>query len=154
MLDTPRITTTIAQTAAVVHLTIPRDQIQRAMGPAIGEVMAALGVQGIAPAGPLFSHHRRMDPAIFDFEIGVSVSAAVQPVGRVVPATLPAATVARTIYRGPYEGLGQAWGEFQQWVRDHGHTAAPNLWECYAVGPESSDDSSTWQTELSQPLLR
>jgi hypothetical protein len=32
--------------------------------------MAAVAAQGIAPAGPWFTHHLRMDPATFDFEIG------------------------------------------------------------------------------------
>ena len=34
MIDTPQITQTAAQPAAVIHLTIPREEIQQAMGPA------------------------------------------------------------------------------------------------------------------------
>ncbi len=85
MIDTPQITETTAQHAAVIRLTIPRAEIQQAMGPAIGEVMAAVGEQGIGPAGPVFSHHFKMDPEIFDFEVGVPVASPVTPVGRVQP---------------------------------------------------------------------
>ena len=37
----------------------PREEIQLAMGPGIREVFAVLAAQGIAPAGPWFTHHRR-----------------------------------------------------------------------------------------------
>jgi effector-binding domain-containing protein len=108
MIDPPRVVQTTKQSTAVIRLTIPRDQIQALMGPAIGEVIAAVSAQGIGPAGPVYSHHFRMDPATFDFEVGVPVSAPVNPVGRVQPSELPAAKVVQTIYRGPYEGLGPA----------------------------------------------
>ena len=152
MIDTPLIVQTQAQLAAVIRLTIPRAEIQQVMGPAIGEVMGALAGQGIVPAGPVFSHHFRMDPATFDFEVGVPVASPVTEMGRVKRSQLPAALVARTVYRGPYEGLGQAWGEFETWLHAHGHTGAPNLWECYLAGPESSPDPANWQTQLNRPL--
>ncbi len=154
MIDTPHITETTAQPAAVIHLTIPREQIQEVMGPGIGEVYAAIAAQGIAPAGPWYSHHLRMDPEIFDFEIGVPVLAPVTAAGRVKPGQLPAATVARTIYHGDYEGLGAGWGEFMAWIEAEGLTQAPDLWECYLTDPGSDPDPNTWRTELNRPLVR
>ena len=71
-----------------------------------------------------------MSPKVFDFEIGVPVSAPFTPAGRVKPGMLPAAKVVRTVYRGAYEGLGDAWGEFDAWI------------------------ASKWQTELNRPLAR
>jgi effector-binding domain-containing protein len=154
VLDTPQIVTTQAQLTAVIRLTIPREEIRTVMGPGIGELMAAVAAQGIAPAGPIFSHHLKMDPAIFDFEIGVPVAAPIAAAGRVKAGSLPAATVARTVYRGPYEGLGSAWAEFNAWIAAEGHTPAPNLWECYVAGPESGPDPAGWRTELNRPLTR
>ena len=52
MLDTPRITLT-----AVIRLNIPREEIRNVMGPGIEELMAAVATQGIATAGPWFTHH-------------------------------------------------------------------------------------------------
>lgn len=153
MIDTPQITRFAGQSAAVIRFTIPRAEIRNVMGPAIGEVMAAVAAQGISPAGPVFSHHFRMDPEIFNFEVGVPVATPVSPVGRVKPGELPAATVARTIYHGPYEGLGAAWGEFGAWIAANGHKPGPNLWECYVAGPESSPDPANWRTELNRPLI-
>ena len=83
MLDTPTLVQTTAQPAAVIRITVPRDEIQQAMCPAITEVMAAVTAQGAAPAGPIFSHHFRMSPDVFDFEVGVPLSTPINPVGRV-----------------------------------------------------------------------
>ena len=152
MLDTPQITQTAAQLTAIIHLTVPREEIRNVMGPGIGEVMAAVAAQGIAPAGPWFTHHLRMDPDTFDFEVGVPVTAPVVAVGRVKAGQWPAMKVARTVYHGEYEGLGAAWGEFMAWIAAQGLTPGPDLWECYAAGPESSPDPSTWRTELNRPL--
>lgn len=152
MLEKPQIVQTEAQLSAVIRLTVPRAQIQEVMGPAIAEVMAVIAAQDIAPAGPVFSHHLRMDPDTFDFEVGVPVMTPVSATGRVNASQLPAAKVARTLYQGPYEGLGGAWGEFIEWITAEGHKPAPNLWVCYVAGPESNPDPATWRTELNRPL--
>ena len=153
MLDKPRIVQAEAQRAAIIRFTIPRAEIRNVMGPGIGELMAAVAAQGMAPAGPWFSHHLRMDPDTFDFEIGVPVTAPVAAAGRMKPGQLPATTVARTVYHGDYEGLGAAWGEFVAWIAANGHTPAPDLWDCYVSGPESSPDPAQWRTELNRPLI-
>ena len=152
MIDTPQITQTTAQLTATIHLTIPRNEIRSAMGPGISEVVAAAQAQGIGPNGPWFTHHLKMDPAVFDFEICVPVTAAVSPVGRVTPGEVPVVRVARTVYQGPYEGLGQAWGEFQQWIAANGHVPCRDLYECYLAGPESTVNPTEYRTELNQPL--
>ena len=152
MLDEPKIVQTPEQKVAVIHLTIPRNKIQEEMGPGHNELMSTLKAQGITPAGPWFSHHLRMDPAVFDFEIGVPVTAEVKAAGRVKPGTLPAATVARTTYRGGYEGLGSAWGEFEAWLTKNGHATAPDLWEVYSAGPETGNDPSLYRAELNRPI--
>lgn len=153
MIDQPQIVETQEQSTAVIRLTVPRAEIKSVMGPAIAEVMGALAAQGVAPAGPVFSHHFTMTPDVFDFEVGVPVSGAFSETGRVKASQLPAATVARTIYRGGYEGLGAAWGELGKWIASEGHQPAGNLWERYLAGPESSTDPATWQTELNRPLM-
>ncbi|MBX3357257.1 MAG: GyrI-like domain-containing protein [Phycisphaeraceae bacterium] len=153
MLEGPEITQSTAQAAAVIRLTIPRDQIQQVMGPAIGELMAALAACGVSPAGPVYSYHHRMCPTVFDFEVGVPVRSVVEGTGRVRSGELPAARVARAVYRGPYEGLGDAWREFDGWIKANGHATGPGLWESYIAGPESSRDPGMWRTELNRPLL-
>lgn len=154
MLDQPSITQSAAQPTAVIHLTVPRAEMRKVMGPGRAELMAALEAQGVVATGPWFSHHLKMHPDIFDFEIGVPVAAPVAASGRVRPGQLPATTVARTVYYGAYEGLGSAWSEFMTWIEAQGHTPAADLWECYVAGPESGSDPAGWRTELNRPLRR
>lgn len=153
MLDTPHLIETTLQQTAVIRLTIPRNEIRSVMGLAIAELMSTLAAQGLSPAGPLFSHHLRMLPDTFDFEVGAPVNATVRPVGRVIAGQLPATKVARTVYHGAYEGLAAAWGEFDAWIRANDHVAAPDLWEVYLAGPESSQDPGDWRTEFNRPLI-
>ena len=154
MIETPSIIETDSRRIAVIHLTVPQSEIRNVMQPSLRELMAAITAQGITSAGPWFTHHLRMDPEIFDFEIGVPDTEVVAAAGSVKPAQRLAMRVARTIYHGPYEGLGAAWGEFEAWVAAHGLTPAVDLWECYAAGPESSPDPANWRTELERPLVR
>ena len=153
MIDTPLIVRSTALRMACIHLTVPRTQIQTVMGPGIGEILGVLAAQGIAPSGPLFTHHRRQPTDSFDFAICIPIPTPVTPSGRVQNGELPAATVARTVYRGGYDGLGAAWGEFHAWIAAQGHTRRADLWEFYVQGPESGSDQSTWRTELNQPLV-
>lgn len=153
MIDTPHITQSKAQPMAFIRLTVPRSEIRTVMGPAITEVFSVLAAQGIAPAGPWFTHHMCRPTDVFDFEACVPVAQAVTASGRVQPGELPArAKVARTVFHGDYEGLGDAWGKFMQWIEENGYTGEEDLWECYTVGPEAGPDSSAWRTELNKPL--
>ena len=106
MLDKPQIVQTDAQLTAIIRLTIPREEIRNVMGPGIAELMAAVAAQGIATAGPIFSHHLRMDPDTSDFEIGVPVTAPVSAAGRVKAGQFPAASVARTRPPGARNSIG------------------------------------------------
>ncbi len=153
MIDAPRITQTVSQLTANLHLTVPRAEIRNVMGPGLSEVRAAIAAQGVAAAGPWFTHHLKMDPGIFDFEICVPVATPFTASGRVELRRWPATTVARTVYHGAYEGLGSAWGEFDRWIAAGGYTPRPDLLECYVVGPESGADASGWRTELNRPLV-
>jgi effector-binding domain-containing protein len=152
MISIPQIFQTEAEPAAVIHLTVPRSEMRKVFGPAVGELMAALAEQGVKPSSAVFAHHLKMSPDTFDFELGVKVVTSVKATGRVKPGELPATKVARTIYSGPYEGLPSAWGEFDTWMKANGHEKAENLWELYSVGPQSTPDPANWRTELNRPI--
>jgi effector-binding domain-containing protein len=154
MIDTPQIVQTATQPTAIIHITVPRAEIQRVMGPGLVELRAALAAQGIAPTGPWFTHHLKMAPDIFDFEIGLPVTRPVSAAGRVTAGELPATTVARTIYHGGYEGLPTAWPKLDAWIVAQGRTAGPSLWETYLTDPSSNSDPAAWRTELTRPLIR
>jgi len=153
MIDTPHVAHSPEAPMAFIHLTVPRAEIRTVMSPGLAELHAALAAQSVTPSGPWFTHHRRMDPAVFDFEICLPVSGLVTPSGRVQAGRFPAATVARTVLHGGYEGLADAWGRLDSWIAAQGHRPAGDLWECYVVGPETSADPADWRTELNRPLL-
>jgi effector-binding domain-containing protein len=153
MIETPRITESTIQVAAVLHVTVPREAIRSVMGAGLAEVQAAVAAQGLTSTGPWFTRHFRMDPKVFHFEIGVPIAQPIAPVGRVQRGRLPATRVARTVFYGKYEELPAAWGEFEEWITSNGHTAAPGLWEIYTVGPESSPNPDEWRAELNRPLM-
>lgn len=154
MISTPVILQTEAQTAAVIHITTPRTEMMKVFGPAVGELMAALAAQGVEPIGAVFAHHLKTSPGVFDFELGVKISAPVKATGRVKQGKLPAAKVARTVYSGPYDGLPKAWGEFDAWMKSNGLVQAETLWELYTVGPHATPDPAGWRTELNRPLVQ
>jgi effector-binding domain-containing protein len=153
MLDTPQIVQTTARLTAIIHFTIPRAEMMKVFAPGVSELMDTIAAQGIAPVGPVFTHHLKITPETFDFELGVQVSAPVVATGHVRPSHWPAMKVARTVCHGPYEGLPDAWAEFMRWIVTAGHAPAPDLWECYVTGPQSSPDPTTWRTELNRPLI-
>jgi effector-binding domain-containing protein len=152
MISTPAIIETTAQEAAVIRLTVPRSAMMQQFSPAVGELLAELRAQGIEPVGGVFAHHLQMSPDTFDFELGIQVTTPVRANGRVQRGALPAARVARTVYSGPYEGLPGAWNELMAWMGANGLTPAEDLWELYAVGPQSSPDPAGWRTELNRPI--
>ena len=156
MLSTPEIIDTPAVRTAVIRLAIPRSEIMPAMRAAIEELHRTLAGQSVAISGPMFSHHFRILPAEFDFEVGFPVAAEVRPQGRVLPVEMQAKKAVRATYTGSYEGLANAWWEFARQGREH--TAlhlqpAPDMWEEYFTGPESGLDPAHWRTNLYQPLL-
>jgi effector-binding domain-containing protein len=153
MIDRPEIVELKEQHTAVIHLIVPRTEIQKVMGPGLTEVKAVVAAQKIIETGPWFTHHLKMDPKVFDFEICVPVKSPVSANGRVKPGRLTARKAARTVYRGPYEGLGAAWSELGEWITTQGLKPASDLWEVYVAGPETGKDAASWRTELNQPLI-
>lgn len=148
MITTPEIVTTTEQPVATIHLVIPGMEMPQHMDPAIQELIALLGEQGMRPAGPMFSYHHRRPSDTFDFEIGFPVTKAVKESGRVRNSKLPAERVARTVYQGPYEGLSKAWPALQEWVRANGHAETGRFFERYLNNPDEVKDPKQYLTEL------
>lgn len=153
MLEAPRIVATEEHGAAVIHHTIPRFRMQEVMGPAVAELHTTLARQGLPEVGPVFAHHYKLDPEIFDFDVGIPTLIPVTPSGAVAPGRLPGTRVARATYIGAYEGLPDAWRELDAWIKAQGLRPGRSLWESYLRGPESGSLVREWRTELNRPLL-
>lgn len=152
MIETPLLTSTARQEAAVIRLEIALADMRTFVHPGIAEVMKVLTEQEIGPTGPWFIHVHELANSRIDFDIGVPVRTQVQPSSRVKPGCLPAAGIARTVHHGPYEGVIAAWKELEAWMKQTGHQPAKEMWEVYLVGPESGSDSSKWRTQLNRVL--
>ena len=150
MIDTPQILQTVTQHTALIPLTIPKAEMRSVMGPGVAEVFSTVAAQGVTPAGPWFTHHLRIVPDCWDFEIAVPVVTPIVAAGRVRPGEWPSMRAVRTVYRGPYEGLGAAWGEFMAWIAANGYMTTDELWERYLSGPESKP--ADLRTELTKGL--
>ena len=69
----------------------------------MSELNQAVASQGVSTAGPMFTHHFRMDPNFFDFEIGVPVASPITPSGRVQSIEIPALSIVRAGIHWPLQ---------------------------------------------------
>lgn len=116
------------------------------LGPAFGEVMAALG--GSAPAGPPFARYAMVEGESdgdvgFDVEAGFPVAADVPLTGRLESTTLPGGPAARVLYRGPYDGIAGVYEAVEAWFDAGGYVASGAPWESYLDGPEVPEPRTT-----------
>lgn len=153
MIETPELVDMSSRQIAYIHMTVPRDEIQNVMGPAIIELVGAINAQKNTITGPWFTHHLRRPTDSFDFKICFPVNSAITPIGRVESGVIDAMPTVQTIYQGPYEGLADAWGEFLAWIENSDHKTGEDLYECYVLGPQATEDSTKWRTQLSRQLI-
>lgn len=152
MIESPTVIEFETRPTAVIHFRIPRDQMGEAFGSAIPEIMELLNAQGAGPVGGVFAHHFEMIPDEFDFDLGFPISKPITGSGRVQAGEWPAMRVARTVYHGNYDGLPGAWAEFEAWYNELPDEKAPDIYESYDRGPESSENPADWRTGLYRPL--
>ncbi len=148
MITQPEVIITKESATAVIPLVIPGRDMPKYMDPAIQEIIKVLTDQGLQPAGPMFSYHKRRPSDTFDFEIGFPVAKAIKEEGRVINSKLPSVKVVRSVYQGPYEGLAQAWPALQKWVRENGHGETGRFWESYLNNPNEVKSPNEYRTEL------
>jgi effector-binding domain-containing protein len=106
----------------------------------LDEVYAFVGAGGATQDGHNVMLYRDDVPNV---EVGVQVSGAFEPTGRVVPSELPAGEVASTVHRGPYDALGEAHVAVKAWCGSHGHVLTGVRWEIYGDWHEDPADLET-----------
>ncbi len=149
---TPSIVQTEALPMAKIRARVPSREIQSHMGALVAELLAEMQTQGVAPAGPMLTHHFRPPDVFFDFEVCFPVSKPVRPARRMEPGEWPAMRVLRAVHEGSYSGLAAAWGELMAWAVREGIATTEEVWERYLVGPATNPDAAKWRTELNRPL--
>ena len=148
MITPPEVITTQEIATAVIPLLIPGRDMPKYMDPAIQEIIKTITGQGCQITGPMFSYHHRRPSDTFEFEIGFPVAKAIRESGRVKNSTLPSVKVACAVYQGPYEGLSEAWGAMQRWVREKKLPETGRFFERYLTNPDEVKDPKDYRTEL------
>lgn len=145
-------------TVVVAQTDLSMDDMPRFMDGAFGALMAVLEENHIEPVGPAFSLHYRIPEETAELEVGFPVDKELFDevlIGedlRVVPSTLPAHSIATVSHIGSYGHLGDAWGEFMQWVEENGYSPTVPFWEFYVTEPTPEMDPETLRTDLYVPL--
>jgi effector-binding domain-containing protein len=152
MIDAPKLVHSPQQHVALIRFRIPMREMPTIMGPGISEIYATISEQHLAATGSWFNHVFTQPTDEIDFAICVPIPTAVAATGRVEPSVRRACDVQRTNYTGPYEGLGSAWQAFTEATNGLNHVYTDDFWECYVHGPESTEDSNKFVTELNRPI--
>lgn len=123
------------QSTAVVRGHVAEGDIAAFLGEAFGEVMTALGQQGVTPAGPPFGRFTPGEDG-FQVEAGFPVDSPVTGTGRVTADELPGGPAAYTVHTGGYDTVAEAHEATMDWISDNGFVVSGEAWESYLDGPD------------------
>jgi DNA-binding transcriptional MerR regulator len=144
-----------ALTTAAIRATVDHAAVLTWYGAAMAELDRALGTAGMTatgPAGGLYHHE------LFTDERGEAVVyvpvADPRPSGRVQPFVVPARELAVTVHHGPHDDIDVSYGVLGSYVTEHELAVAGPVQEIYLVGPQHTEDSSAWRTEIGWPIFR
>ena len=94
-----------------------------------------------------------------DLELGIPVVAPIAGEGRIAGGELPGGRAITTWHIGPHDTLADAYARMQAWLKEHGREPDGAPWEVYYWidpnqyrGPAAWPDSTSWRTQLIQPI--
>ena len=151
MSDFEMVTVPERQTA-VLHETVPMNELPKFFQRAYGEVYSALQAEGLKPAGPPFSLYFGMPTDKVELEVGFPVEEKFTELGDVHASTLPGGKCVHGLHIGPYETMVQTYGEMTKWLVDHHLVPSNEMWEVYMSDPQKEPDPKTWRTEIYWPV--
>jgi effector-binding domain-containing protein len=136
-----RVVTAVARPTAVVRATTSWEEFPTVWGKLLDRVWTFVRGSDLLNHGRNVMLYRDDVPNV---EVGVEVTRAFPPGGRVVPSALPAGRAATTVHRGPYAGLGDAHRAVIDWCVTQGLAPAGTRWEVYG---HHNDDPAQLETE-------
>ncbi len=139
------------QPAAVVHGTVPVQEMPEFFGQAFGSVMAFLGAQGASPVGPPFGFYPSPPGEVIEVYAGFPVAAPLPSAGEVEMMELPGGRAATATHVGPYDTLEQTYHDLLAWMTDQGVKPAPAMWESYLSDP-GLEPPEQWRTNIIWPI--
>jgi effector-binding domain-containing protein len=136
---------------ASVRMSSDPSRLRRTITAIHGLVMVAVGDQGLAPAGPLFTRFHRRGIEI-ELEAGIPLAQSIQPVGVVAASSLPGGMALRLLHDGDHATLANSYEALEAFRTCHGYQAAGGPWECYLVDASDTPDPAEWRTDIYLPL--
>jgi effector-binding domain-containing protein len=130
------------------------EDIPRAIGDYLAEVVAHVEAAGGVMVGPPFTRYHEINFEDVLLEAGLPVAAPLAPAGRVEAAELPGGDAAATLHVGPYERLPEAGAALREWAEAHGWAVSGAGWEVYVNDPGEVSGPEEYQTRLFVPLAR
>ncbi|GEL25967.1 MerR family transcriptional regulator [Pseudonocardia sulfidoxydans NBRC 16205] len=127
------------------------------IGDSIPRLMAVLGRQEVAPAGPLgalFPAEFSDDPADVTVYLPLPAGVEVRGGDGCAALTLPAARLAVVTFVGPYAELSEGYRSLGAWLAGARVPVAGPVRESYLIGPGDGEPESAYRTEIGWPLGR
>jgi DNA-binding transcriptional MerR regulator len=149
-LTTPVYRDVTAHTTAAIVDTSTLEKLPKQIGETLGELFAALGSAGIAPAGPPFTRYLE-DPQTgdpFRVEVGVPVTSTDGLGGRLQVSELPGGRQVVVEHHGGYDRLGESWAAFYSWIGEQELPLTGAPYEAYLTSPEEIPDPADYVTEI------
>lgn len=148
----PVVVTVSPRRTAVIRIESPADGLGEAIGAGLGEVIRAIAVNSLFPAGSPFTHYLSSGGEMVVAEVGFPVSGKIVPTGRVTEGELPGGTVASAFHIGPYDTIGETYRRVESWILLSGKKPGTTMWEVYLRGPGQETDPARWRTEIFWPF--
>lgn len=147
------------QSVLSIRAAVRIDQLAEVMGDRISALSGYLQQRGAQPAGPPFARYHTFGETETDLETGIPVVEPVAGEGRIVSSALPGGPAVTTWHIGPHDKLGDAYARVEAWLKEHGREPDGASWEVYHWidpgqyrGTSTLPDSSSWRTQLIQPI--
>jgi effector-binding domain-containing protein len=138
---------------ASARATCPRHRVRRTVAALHALVMDAVGVQGLAPAGPLFTRYHSVG-SIVELEAGIPLAQPISAQGQVRASTLPAGPALCTVYAGRTSDKHLAVRALRSFCNRAGLIPTGGYWECYLIHPPEGDEACDCEIALYLPVAR
>lgn len=136
---------------ASVRATALRHRVRHTVAVLHELVMDAVGVQGLAPAGPLFTAYHSLG-SVVTLEAGLPLSQTIRPEGIVEASILPGGTALQLRHFGDLDDLP----DIRERLEEHGYgpdyRPLGSPWESYVVDGLDTSDVSEWITDTYIPV--
>lgn len=136
-----------------IRVTVPAEELPKALGEGYGEIMGYLASRGVQPSGMPFTMYYNMDMSALDVEMGLPVAQPLEGQGRIEPGTLPGGRAAVALHVGPYESLDQTYEKLTDYVKREGLETEPYMYESYLNDPGEVPPEEL-KTEVVFPLRK